>query len=152
MQRLTQTKPNCWQLCVAMLLDCDPETLPDQPSIAGRDRERYAHVLRVYLRKHHGVTYAEVPPSSFESVARQRIFHLMIGETVRTVENDAWHAIVGLGGQPYWDVHPSRAGLTQVFWYGLIIPIPDSWEDEWRRRESASDPDMLCVCPICADG
>lgn len=149
MELLTQTRPNCWQLCVAMLLGLLAEALPDQVVVAGRSRDLYAHALRVYLRKHHRVTYAEIDP--LQAGVGRDMFHLLIGETARTSENDAWHAIVGRGGVPYWDVHPSRAGLTKVYKWGVLIPIPSSWEVEWGRREAVGDRLMRCACAMCSE-
>lgn len=146
MQRLTQTKPNCWQLCVAIVLDIPAEILPDQTSVAGRERQKYADALRVYLRKHHQLTYVEVNP---DFLIGKDVCHLMIGETVRTAEIDAWHAVVGIGGNMVWDVSPHRDGLTKVLKFGLIIPVPKEWEVEFEKKEKAGDESMLCKCPTC---
>lgn len=153
MHNLTQTEPNCWQVCVAMLLDCAPNALPDQLKFP--DHASCVHALRVYLRKHCGdLTYVEVGPALFPQIALRRVFHIIIGEAARPSTNgvDAWHAIVGFAGRPYWDVHPSRAGLAEVVKWGLIIPFgeaPREWREDWERREVAGEADMACVCPAC---
>lgn len=154
MIKRTQTGDNCWQTCLAMLLDCVPESLPDQTVLDDHQeagRSRYAHALRVFLRKHYNISYAEVGPDRFEEIAQRNIFHLMIGETVRTPETGNKHAVVGRGGKLYWDVHPSRMGLTEIFWFGLLIPIPVAWEAEWQKREAALDITMECVCCGCRE-
>lgn len=142
MQRLTQSKPdNCWQTCVAMLLGCSADVLPDQSSF--RDRQRYADVLRVYLFKHHDLTYVEVEEEKFEHMAWfARNGHVMIGETVRTTEeNDTWHAVVGVAGKFEWDVHPSRDGLVRVRKWGLLVPVPADWRAGLDNR--------ACACHSC---
>lgn len=150
MKFLTQTRnDNCWQTCVAMLLGCAPEALPDQTHYAS-SRQLYADALRAFLRKHRELTYVEVEPTQFELV-RQDAFHIMIGETVRTtLDYDVWHAVVGFAGEPRWDVHPSRAGLTKVLKWGLITPVPEVWRAEWERRERAGDASVRCPCADCA--
>lgn len=151
MQKLTQTHDdNCWQTCIAMLLGCRPESLPDQHVLGGG--LEYVHPLRAYLHEHTEMTYAEVGPERFDEVARQKTAHLMMGETVRTSpEHDVWHAIVGIGGEAFWDVHPSRAGLTQVCKYGFLAPIPAEWKIDWTKRKSAGDKSTRCVCKSCVD-
>jgi hypothetical protein len=150
LERLTQThEDNCWQTCVAMLLGCPPAFLPDQHVLGGG--LEYVHPLRAYLHEHTAMTYAEVGSERFADIARQGTPHLMMGETVRTSpEHDVWHAIVGISGVAYWDVHPSRAGLTKVFKFGFLAPIPAEWKLEWDRRKKAGDAKAFCVCPSCA--
>jgi hypothetical protein len=82
----------------------------------------------------------------------------MIGETVRTTaDNDVWHAVVGASGEPHWDVHPSRAGLTKVRAWGLIVPTPLEWRSSWAGEECAcsactsADPDRARVVEL-SDG
>jgi hypothetical protein len=130
-----------------MLLNVPAEVLPDQAEI--KDRQAYAHALRVFLRKHFSVTYAEVDPSV--SAGFGNAAHVMIGETVRTTPTfDTWHAVVGVGGKLYWDVHPSRAGLTTVERIGILVPIPVEWETKWSKLEADKDPTMACRCPACS--
>ena len=68
----------------------------------------------------------------------------MIGETVRTPVNDAWHAIVGHSGEPYWDVSPTRAGLSKVIKYGVLAPVPEEWVAQLEREQ--------CSCAACGAG
>lgn len=147
MKLLTQTRDdNCWQTCVAMLLGCDPSVLPAQQNSDQTCRASYATSLRCHLHRHHKVTYVEIGEERFAEMTGQRAAHLMIGETVRTsLEHDVWHAIVGIGGSPHWDVHPSRAGLTQVVKFGILVPVSTEWITQWQRNEGAN-----CRCDSCA--
>ena len=144
MEKLTQSrKDNCWQTCVAVLLGCPAESLPGQHEYATRDE--YGKVLRVFLDKHYDVTYVEVGPDQFEGLPicfKQR--HVMIGECTRsTAENGfAWHAVVGELGKIVWDVSPTRAGLTKIQGYGLLVPTPPEHRATWIGS--------VCECPRCA--
>lgn len=146
MQNLTQTRSdNCWQTCVAMLLERSVEELPQQHESSSR--EAYCKALRVFLDKHHDRTYVEVKIGSpMFSVAKEQFKsspHLIIGETIRTTtSNDSWHAVVGVGGKVHWDVHPSRKGLTSVKAWGLVVPIPEGWREQWKGQ--------ACTCAACS--
>ena len=144
MQRLTQTGNNCLQTCVAMLLGVSLETLPDQHAID--DHERFTRALQAYLAKHHDKVYLEVGPEMFGALAAEHVFHVLIGETLRmTPEKDEWHAIVGVAGEPYWDVHPSRAGLTRVVKWGVLAPLVEG------MRERVAGVASECLCPACGN-
>jgi len=99
--------------------------------------------LRVYLDKHHGVTYVELTPEQFEAApAEHKKAHVLLGESPRTTpENPTWHAVVGSEGVMTWDVNASRAGLTSVRGYGLLVPTPPEWCASW-----ATEP---CACAAC---
>lgn len=142
MKRLTQTRSdNCWQTCVAMLLGCAAEDLPAQHEF--NERTQYVKVLRVFLDKHYGLTYVEVETNKPATVPPcTKGHHLLIGPSPRTTtDNDTWHAIIGLDGEPYWDVNPSRAGLTEVRAWGLLVPTPEEWRTTWNGE--------ACLCPSC---
>ncbi len=143
MEKLTQTRrDNCWQTAVAMLLGRPAESLPAQHEFAERDA--YGKALRVYLDRHHGVTYVELDAEGFASAPEAyKRFHVMIGECSRTTpeNNNAWHAIVGANGEQFWDVSESREGLTKVCGYGLLVPTPPEWHAQWA--------DETCVCHGC---
>lgn len=146
MRRLTQTHDkNCLQTCVAILLDCDPARLPQQAEYVVHDD--FVRALRVYLDRHHGLTYVEMPSEQFEQFAeareRSRLPHVLIGPCSRTSpENgEAWHAVIGVGDEMVWDVSPTRAGLTAVEGRGFLIPTPKGWAETWRGES--------CACAGC---
>lgn len=144
MEQLTQSRSdNCWQTCIAMLLGRPATSLPLQHKFEKRDD--YGKALRVFLDKHHGVTYVEIGPEEFDRAPREHLrFHLIIGESPRSSPtNDTWHAIVGSFGVPHWDVNPSRAGLTKICAWGLLVPTPAEWRAQW-----SSD---ACVCASCLE-
>lgn len=178
MKRLTQTElspGNCWQTGVAALLDLHAEALPPQTAIelAHKSDSYYAghfsfsNALNAYLYKHHRLAYAQLP---IWQMAQAKItgYHLIIGTTVRTVENMSGqprilHCVVGAEGEEVWDVHPSQAGLLRPLSYGFLLrPDPEHFEHretriaheltDWRSGKRRSQS-YLCCCPACfADG
>jgi len=160
---LTQTSlepGNCWQTCIACILDLDPEQLPPQvdydkraPTEDGGFRyvgPSYMGVLGRYLRKHHGLAYIEIhhPPEIWTALQiRDDRPHMMTGRTIRSATNgNQRHVVVAERGEMIWDPHPSRAGLTHDLQFAFLVPFPKSWEETWDR--SNNDP---CVCPACKE-
>jgi hypothetical protein len=158
MRELTQTSlhphGNCWQTCVACILDLDPEVMPPQSEYdwrrPGPDGKieygpQYMLPLQAYLRKHHGLGYLEMhsPPELFPMLrVADPGWHLMTGRTVRSdQQNGDRHVVVGRYGQVVWDPHPSRAGLLEEIRWALLVPFPQSWEPMFTNE---------CVCQWCA--
>jgi hypothetical protein len=155
-RELTQTSlyphGNCWQTCVACILDLDPEVLPPQ---AEYDRvtvredgtkeygPSYNNALQFYLHEHHGLTYVELhlPEEGYEFLhVAPGTLHMLTGRTVRS---DAYggvrHVVVARDGQMIWDPHPSHAGLIEEIRWAFLVPYPKAWNPR-------KDP---CVCPAC---
>jgi hypothetical protein len=156
MRELTQSSEglvgNCWQTCVACILDVDPETLPSQKvldactqqadSTVKRVGPGYNNALQSYLQHHHGLAYVELhlPREAYASLSI-RGYHMMTGTTVRSAAMDGLrHVVVGLDGQQHWDPHPSRAGLLDDIHWAMLVPYPAQWR-KWGWD------DMPCVCP-----
>ncbi len=146
---------NCWQTCVASILELPPETLPDQ-SVCDRwhrpDHENtatwrrlepyYGNELNAYLRKHHSLTYANVPPYIMTGLlVKPPGIHMLSGETVRTKYNRSTHVVVAKNGELLWDPHPSRAGLTKIIYWSFLVPYPGDWKESGLLLE--------CHCPDC---
>lgn len=134
---------NCWQTCIASILDIDPEVMPSQADLERPKGGYYLGALNAYLRKHHGLIYNcmhahEVTPFKIIDPG----WHMLEGETVRTPITGAQHVVVGRHGEFAWDPHPSRAGLSKVLRHSFLVPFPeDLWGDKWGR--------VCCVCPAC---
>lgn len=148
---------NCWQTCVASLLDVDPATLPDQascdlyettaegqrgPGVKGTPS--YWSWLNAYLRKHHGLVYVELHIHE-ETLPLLRVaepgWHMMTGRTVRSdTMGGLRHVVVALHGEMVWDPHPSRAGLLEEQRWAFLAPYPKAWADH---------PMTACFCPSC---
>ncbi len=180
MRELTQTSldpGNCWQTCIAMLLDVEPSSMPPQelfPEKRGVDRKTYAghfsysNALNAYLMTHHGLVYFEVEPWKFRALGPVQGLHLISGETVRTPVNKSDHVVMGRDGEVVWDPHPSRDGLTKVKFFEFVARPNESIRQHWttdgpdkdraawaRHRGSPEDPECnafittLCCCPSC---
>jgi len=120
-----------------MLLGC---AVSELPNYVDGDRQQYIEVFRSFLFKHYNKSYFEIGPEKFEAaVGYTTAGHLIIGETARTAEHDKWHAVVGVRGKMYWDVHPSRSGLTNVRGWGLFLPAIEN-------VRGVSE----CYCPNCS--
>lgn len=159
MRELTQTSlhpaGNCWQYCVACLLDLDPEVMPPQSEYDKRwTREdghteygpSYQGVLGAYLLKHHHLAYVEihVPDEArpFIAVAPGTL-HMLTGRTVRSEAQDgARHVVVARDASMIWDPHPSRAGLTDQVRLAFLVPFPKEWDSDYWRK-------VACVCAAC---
>jgi hypothetical protein len=160
MRELTQTvvgeNGNCWQTCIACVLDVDPVGMPDQSTIervTGRDERgkfvragSYHNPLAAYLRDHHALVAAHVYSPLHRAVRATTMggLHLAYGETVRTPTLGTHHVVVARDGETVWDPHPSRDGLTKVTGWGVFAPWPDEWDLADNRRLNP------CVCPRCA--
>ena len=156
MRELTQTAVgtvgNCWQTCIACILDLDPNTLPDQTLYdwrrPGEDGKTiygpsYSNALNGYLRKHHGLAYTEIYDFQFVALTiKEPGIHLLAGPTVRTADNGMQHVVVARHGEMIWDPHPSRVGLLKGERIGLLVPFPQQWE-------RTHDEFCKCQCPTC---
>ena len=174
MRELTQTVTvsaengfagNCWQTCVACLLDIDPETMPPQAEYdlytcnedgsrdlsvkEGKGSKSYTNPLQAYLREHHGLAYMEVHlPDEALAVGGPILFnpeysggyHMLTGRTVRSAATGTRHVVVAHHGRTIWDPHPSRAGLLDEIRWAFLIPYPRAWRSFY---------DSPCVCPTC---
>jgi hypothetical protein len=163
MRELTQTTlhpaGNCWQTCVACILDIDPDLMPPQCEYDRREPQpdggfkwvgpSYSGVLNRYLREHHGLAYVEMHlPEEIWTAIQLRAdapfdgYHMLTGRTIRSDAQDgARHVVVARNGKMVWDPHPSRSGLLEEIRYGLLVPFPESW------KRIVVEP---CVCPKCS--
>jgi len=179
MKQLTQTNlepGNCWQTCIAMLLDIDPDSMPPQEKFAEKRNSTeprfpyfghfsYSNALNAYLMKHHGLVYFEIDPWKLAVLPPIKGLHLISGETVRTPINKSDHVVMGSDGEMVWDPHPSRAGLTKIKFFEFLAAPNESIRKMWLeegperdRKEIARaliDPakpafiSHLCCCPSC---
>lgn len=142
---------NCWQTCVACILDLPAEALPPQ---AETERfPRYMNALNAYLEKHHNLMYASIQEYEWRAILKTYGHHpsglyMWEGPTIRTPEHGMEHVVVAQGHMMLHDPHPSRAGLTQVKRWGVLGPVPDVVR-EWRDKRRESDPELFCPCPAC---
>lgn len=143
---------NCWQTAIACVLNVPAADLPDQVAIEAA-KQFYKNAVNAFIFVHLGPRiYVDTDELTTPGV-RPIGYHVIIGPTVRTEAQRAagrehfHHAIVGLDGDPFWDPHPSRAGLLSTHIWGVVVPLP-AHAIEWRKKRMA-EGSMLCVCPKC---
>jgi hypothetical protein len=153
---------NCWQTCVAGLLDLEPGVLPAQAICdlyetdldgtrgAPRQSPNFRNRLQVYLRKHHGRAYVELHAPD-ETWPLLRVadpgWHMMAGKTVRSASfGGLTHICIARYGRVVWDPHPSRAGLLSDIRWAVLAPYPESWARDEVERGVVQDD---CMCPAC---
>jgi len=146
MIELTQSDTgNCWQTAVACILELNPEEMPSQMQIEAEGKY-YSNYLNCYLIKHHDRFYFELEGwQCVGLMVREPGWHCLTGPTIRTPENHVNHVVVARYGEPVWDPHPSRAGLTQVKKWGLVVPYRNQWDTMAQNRPD----DFACHCPAC---
>lgn len=145
---------NCWQTAVACILEIDPAELPDQVAIETTTPGLFMNAINAYLEQHHGLMYSEVYDYQFGALlVRDPGWHLLDGPTVRTPTNGSEHVIVGRNGEPVWDPHPSRAGLTTVKRWGILAPLLDRLREEREKLRTGENAarwqSLFCACPRC---
>jgi hypothetical protein len=157
MKELTQTSlhpaGNCWQTCVACILDLDLDVMPQQAEYDWRRKKEdgtteygpsYHTALNAYLRTHHGLAYVEVtgPNELYACIqVASDAPHMITGRTIRSDAQDgARHVVVGRRGEMIWDPHPSRSGLTEEIRWAFLVPFPKQWQKSWGSK---------CPCPTC---
>jgi len=146
---------NCFQTCVACVLDLDLDAVPPQARCDhtwtdAKGERRYgpyfANLLGRYLRKHHGLLYIELDVSTAGAAFAPRGYHFLVGKTVRSEQQgNCAHIVVADRGEMIWDPHPSHAGLVGPTKMAALVPFPPEYVDYWDR----SEPEHPCQCPAC---
>lgn len=150
----SNTSPgNCWQTCVACILDIEPDFLPSQVDVEeGRlgENKSYWNALQAYLYTHHNLAYTELRDSVWEILqVKDPGYHMLLGATERTPKTGIYHVVVARYGTQIWDPHPSRAGLTEIRGWGLLIPYPNQWRKSREDGLARDDKSYYCFCPAC---
>src|SRR4051812_4006403 len=142
MRFLTQSNVspgNCWQTCVAMLLDVEAEVLPAQvKEVDGKmvSTDRYMNRLNAYLFKHYSLHYVCVHGTEINGLLKAyghppEGIYTWEGETVRSPVTQCDHVVVAQGDKLLWDPHPSRVGLLEVKRWGLLSPPSRLSKEYW---------------------
>lgn len=141
----TPAKGNCWQTCAAAILELPIAVLPDQVAVEDAGWS-FSNALIAYLAKHHGkgLAYWRQWDLRAPVSVNRDVFHIICGPSPRTPDNGVNHCIVGYAGAPFWDVHPSRAGLTGVNEFQFIVDLP---ADAPKLNIAFGTTD--CLCSAC---
>lgn len=111
---------DCFRACIASLLDL-PITAVPHVCDAKPDGDTTWYVeISEWLAIEHGLIYFEFGngdgwAESF-AAAGGECFHVISGRSPR----GHLHAIVGRNGEPFFDPHPSNAGLTTIETFGIL--------------------------------
>ena len=106
-------KGNCLAACVASILEIP---LEDVPNFVGETS--WFSALRKFVLIH-GYHLFELSPNYSLPV-----YHLMIGPGPRSRDGkQIHHSVVGKEGSIIHDPHPSRAGLLEVEYFLVFLPV-----------------------------
>jgi len=121
-----QPEGNCLAACVASILECRLEDVPDlwEGEQAGKN---WLMLLNGWLRERHGLAYfcanPMKPDSGFSAWWFPKDCYYVVGGKSPREYVPAGHACVGLNGRIVHDPHPSRAGLLAVEDYGFFLKL-----------------------------
>ena len=107
---------NCLAACIASLLELP---IADVPNFVAQDR--WFEALQEWLGRR-GLRYLVVHLAAAESMVCdgfQGVYHTMFGPGPRGRN----HCVVGLGGTPVHDPHPSGAMLEDCEWMGFLVSM-----------------------------
>lgn len=111
---------DCFRACIASLLDFPIEEVPHVCDGKPEDDRTWYTEFTDWLAPL-GLIYLEfgVGPGWAESFAAAggESFHIISGRSPR----GHLHAIVGRNGEPFFDPHPSKAGLVTTETFGILV-------------------------------
>jgi hypothetical protein len=114
---------DCARAVIASLLDLPIATVPNFAQLANNDVLGFYGLVEKFLEEHgYGMQWHRNPIYFLKPGIDT--YHYMSGRSPRG--KDGWHAVVGLNGKPFFDPHPSRAGLAgaQREWrHSFLSPI-----------------------------
>lgn len=102
---------NCFEACIASILEIPLEEVPDLGGAA--TPEKWATIINVWLAKR-GLQYVELDYQEDGDALWRCIstYHIIIGHELRGV----YHAVVGKNGKPVHDPYPG--GAEEFVWGG----------------------------------
>lgn len=122
-QRFTLIPSGCWTACLAGLTGIPKEDLDRHVPRNLADRMRAGDDVRATWNTYHNAVVAELHAHHWTYLdTGTRIpkgYAIACGKSVRGLD----HAVIVLDGELWHDPHPSRAGLTSIICYELVVPI-----------------------------
>ncbi len=157
MIELTQTdivSGNCWQFAIACILELEPTDMPDQVFLEAETKFGYGNAVKEYLVRHHQLMYSELQDWQFSGlrVSAMDGYHMLVGPTVRTEQNNMHHVVVAKHGKMVWDPHPSHDGLLRTSKWGILTPAPIRFIKQRQEQKELEGPQAnayKCYCPTC---
>jgi hypothetical protein len=114
-----QKPRQCWEACIASILEVSLDSVP----VIDRDRDWGG--LEAWL-SHYNIRLASLGFKIIrEYVPGDDEIFLIRGYTIQggVSPRGIGHSVVALDGHMVHDPHPSRAGLTKIDCYDLLIPL-----------------------------
>jgi hypothetical protein len=113
--RVGQLNGNCFEACIASLLEIPLHSVPDFP----RDEAPFILAVQQFLREY-GLFYIQTPIDDLAiapAFASGFTWHTMEGIS----ERGGNHACVGLNGKLVHDPHPGGRGLVEINCFGFLV-------------------------------
>ena len=112
---------NCFEACIASLLNLKLEGVPD---LLAYDQGPWMEKLNEWLNIKYNLVYMEVhmPSNEVENFFLNKDFyHVIIGNTTRSPEIK--HAVIGRKGKMVYDPHPSNIGVikSDILYIGILV-------------------------------
>ena len=112
---------NCFAACLASILECPLESVPD-PMEIHRAGQNWRRAISAWLRTIHGLEYIEIKRGADGwTMLMPPSFHVIGGKSPRGTE--CGHAVVGFRGAMVHDPHPSRQGILDVEDFGFFVKL-----------------------------
>ena len=112
---------NCWAACLASLLECSIEEIPDFSPAACRKRGSGAVPWWAFcdgwLRNEHNLALLMILGPNEQSLVMRSAHHIVSGMGPRGIP----HSVIALDGDIVHDPHPEGGGLTQVGNYAFLL-------------------------------
>jgi len=109
---------NCFAACLASMLECRIEDVPDISECGDAD-ERWFHLVCDWLEKTYGLYLVAV---QIKGCPKPRGVHMIWGQGYSD-NGEIFHSVVGLDGLIVHDPHPSRKGLKTKQDYCYLVPV-----------------------------
>jgi len=114
--RVGEGTGNCFEACIASLLECPLHAVPDFP----RDNGDFIEAVQRWLSSTENMFYCRVPVDEDSDAAAAfvtgDVWHVIEGVS----ERGGQHACVGLNGRLVHDPHPGGHGLVKVESFGFL--------------------------------
>lgn len=121
-KRIMQTelgpKGNCQSACLAMMLGCDLEAVPNFNELYGHDADEYAKQLQSWLMDR-GLWIITFIPWQGVPWPPRHGYYIAGGTSAR----DLRHAVIYKDGRLWHDPHPDGIGIEEVTDFDLILPL-----------------------------
>jgi len=127
--RFGNEEGNCFDACLASLLEVPLETIPHL------NEENWVDATNAWLMKEFGCFYFEFEYN--EAMAFPVLgYHVMSGISPRSPDwPRLYHSVIGYQGKMVHDPHPDGTGIKGKIRYGLIVPCDPAPDSRLRSKD-----------------